>query len=795
MSTISNRKSMFRAALAVSASFGALCVGGTALAQDAAKPADEATTGDIVVTAQFRTQKLQDTPLSITAVNAATLEARSQTSLSEVAAQAPNVVLVPGGAVFGPALGAQIRGIGQFDFNPAYEPGVGVYVDDVYFPTLTGSVFDLLDLDRVEILRGPQGTLTGRNSIGGAIKLFSKKPTGDGSGYVEATYGSRNRLGLRASADIKLADNLFARISGVRKEQKGFVDQIDYGCARPGNVEGIAATRTPGNCVVDKLGGEGYTAVRAQVRYAGEKAEVIIAADYTAIDHTNPGEVLTLSSNANFICGISCTYASFGGGSNGFVTGLGPPPQPAAAATVQSNRYKFDGWGVSGTVNLDLTDSLKLSSITAFRRYSSEWGTDDDFTPVQAAGGSNRLRHRFFSQELRLNGSIGDMVDWTIGGYYSKQQTTYYTQQDIRYIIPGYALQFYGDDPVNADSKAAFATVIVRPAEGLTFTGGLRYTGESKDYQFLRRNYNGTVNTFLDPANTLNGFIAKFAGNKLDYRASVDYRFSPAVLAYATISTGFKGGGVTARPFNVFQAQQGSFTPETVTAFEVGLKTDFFDRRARLNLAAFLNKYKNVQLPFGDCSFINVGTAAVPVKDTAPCGVVGNAGDSTLKGFEAELTLTPVDGLNIDGSLSYISGKWNRVDPRVGAAVTIADPATSAPEWKWSLGIQYKAELGGSGSITPRFDIAYTGARFSGRPQISFAAARVPTFQASYTVANGRVTWENEPKDLTVSLEVTNLFNKYYYISTFNAVTAFSGTAYSQIGHPREWAVSIKKKF
>jgi iron complex outermembrane receptor protein len=132
------------------------------------------TGADIIVTAQFREQRLQDTPLAITAINAELLEARSQTNIAQIAQQAPNVTLVPGGAVFGASLGASIRGIGQFDFNPAYEPGVGIYVDDVYFPTLTGSVFDLLDLDRVEVLRGPQGTLTGRNSIGGAIKLFSR---------------------------------------------------------------------------------------------------------------------------------------------------------------------------------------------------------------------------------------------------------------------------------------------------------------------------------------------------------------------------------------------------------------------------------------------------------------------------------------------------------------------------------------------------------------------------------------------------------------------------------------------
>src|SRR6478736_988506 len=168
-------------------SFAALAVAiaaAPAVAQDAAAANDAPAGDEIVVTAQFREQNLQDTPLAITAVNSAMLEARSQTNIAEVANQAPSVTLKPQGAAYGPALGANIRGVGQFDFNPALEPGVGFYVDDVYYATLTGSILDLLDLDRVEVLRGPQGTLSGRNSIGGAVKLYSKKPEGDNSGYV-----------------------------------------------------------------------------------------------------------------------------------------------------------------------------------------------------------------------------------------------------------------------------------------------------------------------------------------------------------------------------------------------------------------------------------------------------------------------------------------------------------------------------------------------------------------------------------------------------------------------------------
>src|SRR5688572_388780 len=192
-------------------SFAALAVAmvaAPAAAQDEAAAADAPAGDEIVVTAQFRAQNLQDTPLAITAVNAEMLEARSQTNIAQVANNAPSVTLKPQGAAYGPSMGASIRGVGQFDFNPALEPGVGLYVDDVYYATLTGSLFDLLDLDRVEILRGPQGTLAGKNSIGGAVKLYSQRPRGDNTATVSAAYGSRDRVDVRASADLGLTDTL-----------------------------------------------------------------------------------------------------------------------------------------------------------------------------------------------------------------------------------------------------------------------------------------------------------------------------------------------------------------------------------------------------------------------------------------------------------------------------------------------------------------------------------------------------------------------------------------------------------
>lgn len=786
-------RSWLKLALATSAL--TLCT--PAFAEDAKPEAKPEATGDIIVTAQFRNQKLQNTPLSITAINAQLLESRSQTDVSQIAGQAPNVNLTPMGAAFGSSEAVYIRGVGAYDFNPAYEQGVGLYVDDVYYATLTGNVLDLLDLDRVEVLRGPQGTLTGRNSEGGAIKLFSIKPNEVSSGYVSATYGSRNRVDLRASANFKLADGLSMRLAGVYKRQDGYVNQIDYGCAVPGNSLGITASPSTGpGCVVAKLGEKNNTGLRGTLRYhPDEKLDWEIIGDYTYENRTNAAGVISAtntskSDNIDFTCGPFCTYASF------FMPAGGAVTQPYNAL----NTTNFTGWGVSSNLSYTVSDSLKLQSITAYRKYREIFGTDDDYSPDPniAAAGYNNIGHHFFSQELRVSGKVGTAAEWTLGGYYSDQQTVYLTRQDIRYIGHGLAfldLQFQGNDPVNSNSKAVFGTVFVHPMPAMTITGGLRYTKEHKDYNFVRQSLTGGVLNDIFGVGKLNGVQANYNKEKLDWRLSLDYRFNPQVLAYFTASTGYKGGGVDARPFTANQALNGAFQPETLTAFELGLKTDLMNRKLRVNLSTFYNKLKNIQLPIIDCGTLDIDPATglhyAPGKDPVPCAATANAGDGHSYGFEAEVTASPAQGLDFDGALSYIDGKYTRIDPSTGGLVKLDDPITS-PKWKWSGGVQYKADLGTSGSITPRFDVNYTGQQTIGR----FSAALPMNYNPSLFLANARVTWRNENKDLSVSFEVQNLFDKYYLLPLrFAAVYGSTGTAYSNVGKPREWAVSVKKSF
>jgi len=264
---------------------------------------------EIIVTAEFREANVQDTPIAITAVNADMLEARSQTTLAQITAQAPNVSLRPAGSSFGSALVAFIRGIGQTDFNPSVEPGIGIYVDDVYYSTITGNLLDLLDLDRVEILRGPQGTLAGRNAIGGAIKLFTRKPDGDDDINVSLTKGEFNRTEIKGAAGLVLVeDKLYMRVAGIAKAMDGYVDRVDYACShgspRPGTPGGLPTFAQTYGCDLGTEGGQSYTTGRLALRWeASDNFTVDIAASIVNDDSESQAGVLVAAkdhSGSNF---------------------------------------------------------------------------------------------------------------------------------------------------------------------------------------------------------------------------------------------------------------------------------------------------------------------------------------------------------------------------------------------------------------------------------------------------------------------------------------------------------------
>ena len=790
---------------------------------------------EIVVTAQFREQNLQDTPIAITAVNSEMLEARGQTDIQQVANQAPNVTLKPMSATNGNnGMTAFIRGVGQANYNFALEPGVGIYIDDVYFPTVAGSLLDLTDIGRVEVLRGPQGTLAGKNSIGGAIKIFSSRPTGDGGGSIQATYGSYNRIDVRAVADFPLADNLFVRIAGVSKNRDGYVKRLDYAMTHPGsNVPSF----TGSDEVIGTLGGKSYAAGRLSLLWApSDRFEINISGDYThEQSEAGPAVLVRLGANTAsttpdgrpFLTGtdglpvvMDCRFVPYGQYScDSLAPSLGYDSKFVSYATFMDSMtpsfqapYKpfyadpitrFRGGGVQGTIDIGLSDDFQLKSITAYREYTSAWGDDGDGTPVPSQQQWNKLAFSFFSQELRLNGTLADgLVDFTLGGFYSDQDGSLTARVDLNYSGIDFV---HGPDTTPSTSKAAFLNVTLHPTDALNISGGIRYSKDKKTYTYFRSNPDGTLpgpcnfaavggptGNNNEPNCLQNGLwdiSDTFEGSRWDWRLVADYRFSSEFLAYASYSTGYKGGGVNPYPYygpamgecsdlpagsTAPCNQLRSFQPESLQTYELGFKADLFDRRLRLNAAGFYNKFNDIILNINRCP-------------GAPCAQPTNIGKADVKGLEFEVQAYPVDGLSLDGSLAYLDFQYKSFN-NPNNPVTLAMTTPYTPKWSYSFGVQYDHETS-IGTLSARFDGSYQSEIYANAINSEYSHID------SYFLGNARLSWTAPDKDWQASVEVQNVFDKYYFLSVFDQATGRAGQVIGQPGMPRTWAVTVKRNF
>ncbi|HET7812723.1 MAG TPA: TonB-dependent receptor [Steroidobacteraceae bacterium] len=772
---------------------------------------------EITVTAQFRSQNLQETPLAITAVTGDMLEARSQTSIYEVAAQAPSVFLAPQAQANGSGLIAYIRGVGQTDFNYALEPGVGLYVDDVYYPTLTGSLLDLLDLDRVEVLRGPQGTLAGRNSIGGAIKLFSRVPTGSG-GNVSVTYGSYDRTEFRGSGDFTLAeDKLFLRIAGVSKNRDGYVDRMDYGCTHPGS--GVPTLRLSDGCRLGTLGGISYTAARASLRWvASDKVELTVIGDvtndnsdagadvlrravqtspstdprYVWIDDGNPNTVPTIPYDCRFVPygANSCDpnapndpYLSYAT----FVDATAPTNQRPFKPVVVPPVQTLNQYGFSANLDINFSETTSLKSITSWRKYTSDWAQDVDGSPAASQQLLQTLSHWAWTEELRLNSSIGEAFDYTVGAFYMDQDGTLKARVDLNYA----GIDFiHGPDPTPSTSQALFAQGTWHATDKLDVTAGVRYTEDEKDYTYHRHNPDGTLPVPptgfpfapTQPPNAvlagLDSTSAHFESDQFDWRFVVDYQWTDDIMTYIQASTGYKGGGINPRPF--FVSQELSFDPETLTTYEVGFKSTFMENRIRLNMAAFFNKYEDIILRLNQCP-------QSPPGQQTPCQLPANVGKADVKGVELEANMLLGAGFSADVALSYLDFKYTETNfAQTNIPTSYITPFT--PEEKGSLGLQWHDDFDNGHALTIRADVNYQSQVYG--DAFNNPYNRIP----AYGVTNVRMTWAGPDAKWQASIEALNVTDKLYYLAT-NDYSASAGSSSYSPGLPRTYALTVKRSF
>ena len=526
---------------------------------------------EIVVTAEFREANVQDTPLAVTAINAEMLEARSQTNLAQITAQAPNVSLRPAGSSFGSAMVAFIRGIGQTDFNPSVEPGVGIYVDDVYYSTITGNLLDLMDLDRVEVLRGPQGTLAGRNAIGGAIKLFTRKPDGKDDGYFGATYGSFNRTDVRGAGGFTLIpDKLYMRVAGTSENRDGYVTRYDYACVNhlppPGQPGGLPTYKQSARCDLGTEGGTSYTSGRIQLRWVlTDNFEANIAASivndnseaqpsllvaakddsgssfpilsptllgaFTPNPAFNPasGSFVPIfydnNGNGVYNAGIDVPFDNrfaTGGTFRNYATyindGKSTPSPLFQGGTPGANEalYKPDvitpvnhlkAWDWSMNLDWKINDDLSLLSVTSYRRYRNDFAEDTDGSPLAVQQLLQVLNHRQWTQEFRLNAN--KLFDGKLDTTIGFFYLDQKTNEDARVDLPYVGFDFlHGPDIVPSTNTSFYGHAVYHASDKFDISAGLRYSMDDKSYTFHRHNPDGSA---VQPcANLVPGFPNPF---------------------------------------------------------------------------------------------------------------------------------------------------------------------------------------------------------------------------------------------------------------------------------------------
>ena len=757
----------------------------------------------IIVTAQFREQNLQDTPISITAVTGEQIEQMGLVRMDDLQKTAPNVSLRRTNSFGGQSVQAFIRGVGQADADNVQEPGVAVFIDDVYHGTLFGSSFDLNDLERVEVLRGPQGTLAGRNAIGGSIRLITAKPRGTGEGWVQGTYGSFNRLDISAGFDTTIVpDTLFLRASGFSRTRDGYVDQIDFACDRPALAAPLAGNPpypvtvqagTGDNCKLGTLGGTDEQGGRLALRLiASPSVEINLNGDYS--DNNSEASPSTLINviphpafagyNALFLIpqqGIpyddrfvpDSPYESYVQFENQILL---DPAYNVTGITALENSSTVRRWGVSGTVDIDVTDNIALKSITAYRTHKGATNSIQGNAPISTGYALNVFEHEMFSQELRLSGvALNDRLDWTIGGFYYDATSTLLGHNNI----PVIGRVFSQNDPATVEDIAAFAQLTFRPIEDLSITGGIRYTDETKTYVF-------------EHDFTVTPDEARY--KVWTPRFSLDYKITPDVLVYGSYSRGFRAGGFNSRPF--LPTDVVPYAPEFLDSFEVGFKSEWFDGNLVLNGALFLSKYDDLiltgQLPRPPLPFPFLG----PI----------NVGKADIRGGELELFATPTEGLTLNASLGIADYQYKRIDaPFIGCAdssVTVPAPGVNCqlagptldsqpmgtPKTTLNGGIQYELLLDNAGTLTPRVDFSY-------QSEVFWTLENNPRSRTRpVTLVDASLRYENPNGDWAVTLAVTNLTDEFYYVTHSDLIDGL-GFHEGQPSRPREWSLTVRRNF
>lgn len=792
----------------------------------------DATLEEIVVTAQKRAENLQKVPIAVTAFSAESIERRGIVDIQALGGLTPSVNFDKGG---GPASGsravfsASIRGIGQNDFALNLEPGVGVYLDGVYLARTVGANLDLPDVARVEILKGPQGTLFGKNTIGGAVSVSTRDPGDKFMLRASATFGRFDRRDVEATVDIPLGDNLGLALTGASRQRDGWQRRIPAPGLPVGTTQDSPRFNNAGYRVSDTQGSQNQQMLRGKLVWDdGGTLKVTFSGDWShSREDATPSsvvaltpELVTIPPGTVTIFGVynSCVAASAVPAQLGLlcnlpIANLGVPLRGSgvrplySAAVVKTgdinttyatgnNLSAFDSYGASLILDWNIADSAKLKSITAYRKLDWVSGFDTDGSAITMQELNFTINQEQISQEFQLTGSaLSDKLKYTLGLYYFNESgnTKYFN------VFGGGIFQPNVDTDIDTKSYAAYLHLTYSLTDALRAIVGARYSRDDKsldgsqidqsDFIFRSRGCPQPFNPatcpqlaaavifFPDstnfqqyyPQGTLRQRFSQFLPN-----LGIQYDVARDVMAYASYSKGFKSGGWTTRlqaPTTVAP----EFGPEEAETYEIGLKSELFGRRLRVNLAGFHTLYKDIQLNF------NQGLSPV----------FQNAGNARINGFEAEVVAALGEELTLNGSVAYTDAKYTSLksglNSTLSCCITLDSKLPKTPEWKASIGPAFRFELDDGSLLRINSDLTYTSSMFNDSIN-SLPLKRKPTY-----VINGQIAYAFSQERFEIAFGMTNIFDARYIVA--GGCNLSAGACAATYSDPAEWYVRLRAKF
>ena len=722
--------------LLAAAASGAFVIAAPVQAQDEVA-ASEDDSGAIIVTARRRDERLIDVPIAVTAISGAELEARGAIDLTDVQSVAPNVTLETSRGT-NSTLSAFIRGIGQQDPVSGFEQGVGIYLDDVYLNRPQAAVLDIYDVERIEILRGPQGTLYGRNTIGGAVKYVTRRLPDAPELKVRGTLGTYKQADLIVSASAPIGDVVRVGASGARLSRGGFGDNLTTGLE---------------NYNKDVWAGRGTLEIGGY----GAPVLIRISGDYTR-DESNPrGGHRLIPSQFTAAPVLDDVFDTRGA--------LNSPVQDVEA------------YGIGFNVTAELSDNLTLRSISAWREDDSASPIDFDALPAVDVDVPALYSNSQISQEFQLLLDT-DRLQGLVGFYYLSAQAD--TAFDVRLFTSLAGLTAFTNAQVDTETYAVFGDFSFDFSEQLSLSLGGRYTWDERRADILRQNFLGGGSPVFGGAGVPFGAPStNFSGSrsfkKFTPRASISFKPTPDHNIYASFSQGFKGGGFDPRGVGVNAPDLNSdgvredseiaaflsFRPESVDSYEIGYKASLFDRRLSLALAAFRMDYTDVQIP-GSSGCVVGGIATF-------CGVITNAGKARFQGVEVEATARLTDALTLSGAFGYIDAEFREYITQIAGRgpVDVADfrEVQNTPKVTATGTIAYTTALG-SGDLGLSSTLSY-------RAKTRQFEIPNPFFdQPAYALLDASIVYTAEGGRWSLGLHGKNLTDKEYKTSGYTFVAA-----------------------